>query len=186
MGLVREAVARRRELLGLAVATGAIAGCGANSTGVHESGLQSRSTARTASSLRSTGTAEQSRTTFAAAANAICRRLNAEIAARETNGSSLAEIVRGVPGNVARERRALSELEHLSPPRILGHEWERVVAYRLKLAEELARLVVYARRSDAAAINALAISKKTTHGLLRKTATQAGLRDCAEVGPRGA
>jgi hypothetical protein len=117
-----------------------------------------------------------------AKADAICRRLNTELARLESKGLSTSEIAGAVPAHVTLERAALQELSKLTPPAALAGDWRQVIADRQTLAEELVELGRVARTNDAARIRALAVSKKRTHGALHATATRAGFKDCSQVG----
>lgn len=155
----------------LAIATGAVlvvSGCGGSGTHLPSS---SRLVAKAAST---SSAAEQ--------AQAICERLNSEFAAHRPVSQSISEIARVAPGRVSGERRAIEELSALKPPTSLASGMREVIAYRTKLADELADLVHDARVNDAAAIDALAKSKAQTHETLQARAKAAGLPACSLSG----
>ena len=170
------------------VLTLAFVGCGggqSHSTGVAQKAspqTQTSSATKPKSGARPKAAKGGSRAELVAAADSICKRLNAELTARETSGSSTAEIVRVVPGNVALEKRAQRELGLLTAPIALASDWMQILTSREKLATELSLLVEYAKQDNNRAINALIISKKQTHAVLRSAARRDGFSDCAEVG----
>jgi hypothetical protein len=91
------------------------------------------------------------------------------------------EIARIDPHHAVLEQTATSELARLTPPPSLAHDWRLILAYRRRLANELATLARAAARKDATAIQALAASKKQLHLQLRRLATRDGFKECAEA-----
>jgi hypothetical protein len=170
-------------LLLLAVIGVSIAGCGGGSSTATtaQSATNTSATATgTKSAPRSPAGAPESK--FITSADAICRRVNIELAAVKTKSKGLQEIARLTPHNVALESGALAKLSKLEPPASLASDWRRMLGYRRTLADELAKLATSARREDESALKALASSKKRTHASLRELATHDGFKDCAEVG----
>jgi hypothetical protein len=119
---------------------------------------------------------------FIEQADAVCGRLNTELAARKPKKKGVAALIEVVPGNIALEHKALRELGALTPPHALARDWERILGYRKTLASELATLVQDAKHNDVPAINALGDAKKHTHAVLRTLAKQTGFTFCPEVG----
>ncbi|HEY2142002.1 MAG TPA: hypothetical protein VGG98_08080 [Solirubrobacteraceae bacterium] len=117
-----------------------------------------------------------------ARADAICRRLNAELAASKPASQGVHEIARVAPRRAALEQAAVSELSKLMPPAKIAREWQRVVAYRRTLAQELVKAAQFARANDIAAIRSLATSKARGHKELNAIAIRAGFTDCARIG----
>jgi hypothetical protein len=114
------------------------------------------------------------------AADAICRRLNAEILI-PADARDLPKSVSVVPHNEALELRAVSELGKLTPAPALAHEWARFLARRRTLATQLGALAADVRRGDASAERALIAAKKGAHGAMRAIATRMGLSDCSRI-----
>jgi len=106
------------------------------------------------------------------AAEAVCRRLNTEIApVASSKPPSPAELGAQLLRTAARERRALAELASLTPPATLVRAWHKVLASRGSLATELVM-----RRPRAFRL------KKRAHYALRSLASGAGFVDCAQLG----
>ncbi len=163
-------------MLALAVALAA-AGCGASGSGsASGSGGGSGTTGESAS----TGS---SRAKLIAAADAICQRVNNELAASQKQQKSLEpkEIVRFAPRNAALELKALAALHKLTPPASLAAQWGQILAYKRALAEELAKLGRDASSNDSAGIEALATSKRALHAKLLATASRLGFKECAQT-----
>jgi hypothetical protein len=117
-----------------------------------------------------------------ATADAICERLDARLASTTPVHLDSRTIARSAPQNAALERAALTELVKLAPPASLADDWRQIIAYRLTLADELARLGRYAKANDTRAVKALAVSKKRVHEKLFALATHDGFRVCSQVG----
>jgi hypothetical protein len=130
----------------------------------------------------STPASSLSSSAFIARADAICRRLNAEIAKAKSKNTSLSEIARVAPSNAALEQAAVGELAGLTPPASIAREWRQIVAYRRTLAAELLTLGKDAKAKDSAGVQALAESKKSVHKKLSALGTKAGFKDCPQVG----
>lgn len=122
------------------------------------------------------------RSQLIARADAICRRLNAQIKANKQSSLRLNEIARFAPRNAALEATALKELSKLTPPASIARDWHQVIAYRRTLMEELVKLGRYAKANNARAIHKLAASKKRVHQKLLATATRNGFKDCPQIG----
>ena len=119
---------------------------------------------------------------FVARADAICQRLNTEIAKVKAKSTSLSEIERLAPGHAALELSAATELATLSPPAVLAGQWRQLVAYRRTLAQELQLLATVAKAKDLARVKALAVSKLSVHKKLFAVGNQAGFKYCSQVG----
>jgi hypothetical protein len=119
---------------------------------------------------------------FVSGADAVCAKLNSEIAARTPTATGIPVFLKILPGNLAIEHRGLRELGALSPPALLASAWQHIVADRRLLASELATLLGDAKKNDAAKIQALSASKKRLHANLRTAAAEGGFKDCGTVG----
>lgn len=167
-----------RWLLLLSASSLAIAGCGGSSkTTVHNAATSVSTSASTAPASPSSP--------FVAQADAICGRINAEIAALEAKSGSAAEVKRVVPLTISLERKGIVALEKLNPPASLARDWRSMLGYRRALAVMLGELLDAAKKNDGASVKPLAASKKRVHASLRKTATANGFKDCAKVGRVG-
>jgi hypothetical protein len=119
---------------------------------------------------------------FIAEADAICSRLNSEIVVKEAPGLNLREIARLSLPHAILEQKALRELSKLTPPPSHAHGWQQIVAYRRTLAEELLQFAHYAKANDAAAVQALGVSKERVHRELLALAGREGFSACSVVG----
>lgn len=152
------------------------AGCGSTSNASSSAGHSA--SAHTLSS-RTAASADQP---FTVKAEVICERVNDAIAAAKPASNGVREIERIVPRRVALELASAGELSRLTAPASVAGAWRKMLAYRRKLAHELAELVSAAKRNDLAAIRALTASKQRVHHQLFLTATAAGFKMCARVG----
>jgi hypothetical protein len=155
----------------------AAAGCGGSG-----SGDASGSAGGSGTTGGSAGTGS-SRAGLVAAADAICRRVNNELAASQKQQKNLEpkEIVRFAPRNAALELKALVELHKLTPPASVAAQWGQILAYKRALAKELAQLGRDASSNDSAGIEALATSKRALHAKLLATASRLGFKECAQT-----
>jgi len=119
-----------------------------------------------------------------ATADAICERLDARLASTTSVHLDSRTIARSAPQNAALERAALTELAKLARPASLADDWRQIIAYRLTLADELARLGRYAKANDTRAVKAVAVSKRRVHEKLFALATHDGFHVCSQVGAR--
>jgi hypothetical protein len=115
------------------------------------------------------------------AAEAICKRLNVEVASVKPNGSGIKEIARIVPRNAALEQEALAELAKLTPPASLVHAWRQILELRRRLVAELVKLAQAASRNDTRRVLEITGSKRQTHQKLRAAATREGFTECAQI-----
>lgn len=169
-----------------AVVAALLVGCGDGSSTAVPPGAPSTATTAIGGSMGApVQSTAQSTSQFVARADATCRRINAEISSIKANSASLAEIKRIVPRTVPLERRGVAALEKLAPPSSLANDWRRMLGYRRTLAGELAGLLKGAESKDAAALKALAASKKRTHASLTSAAKANGFKACAKVGTVG-
>lgn len=163
-----------------------LGGCGggSNSSDVNSAGATPGATTKTSGPTTSQGQSSSSdqQANLTASAEAICRRLNAQLAADKPANQSLSEIVRVTPTHVALELRNVDELSKLTAPASLAGTWQRIISYRRKLAEELGELDRAAKANDLAGIQALGASKQRVHHQLAALAGQAGFTACATVG----
>ena len=118
---------------------------------------------------------------FVAQADAICRRVNAELADSRVKGERPAELAALIVRNEAIERKAAGELARLTPPPGLASDWARLLGYRRSLATQLGEFAA-AVRSGKRQFPALAKAKERLHADLLETAVHVGLKDCAKTG----
>ncbi len=157
------------------------AGCGGGSSQARSSEPPS---AHSGSSSSSTAASDpRSSVGFIGQSDAICRRLNTQLAiGRKPGGLTVSEMATLLPPRATLERQTAKELSTLTPPATLARDWRQILAYRRTLADELAQLGQDAKAKDVKAVKALIPSKKRTHGKLSALATRAGFKDCSTVG----
>jgi hypothetical protein len=158
----------------------AIAGCGGSSSATPGAATQVSTPASTTSTATGAASAP-----FVAQADAVCRRVNAEIVALDAKAGTAAEVKRVVPPTIAIEQKGIAALGKLDPPASLAGDWRRMLDDRRKLAGMLGELLDAAKKNDGTSIKPLAASKKRVHVSLTKTATANGFKDCAKVGRVG-
>jgi hypothetical protein len=163
----------------------AITGCGGgkgSSVSTQGGALATTPTGAHSTPAPASSSRPQSRKQFVATVEAICKQTNDEIAAHKARSSTDAEVVRVVPTHIRVERGGLAALERPSPPQSLKGAWERILGVRRTLTDELERLVDAVRNGRKKVVPYLILSKKHSHQLLNRTATQAGFRACAKLG----
>jgi|GEM_PF-1893691 hypothetical protein len=124
-----------------------------------------------------------STSTFVAAAEDICKRLNDELPRDKTAHPSIGDIARTAPQNAAMESEAATALGGLVPPRSLASDWSKIVDYRKRLAQELVELARDAQVNDVAAVLSLTASKAKLHERLLRASRHAGFKECSHIGP---
>lgn len=158
-------------------------GCG---SGAHNTssgtGSPTKTSATTAGTARSSQPSSSVRSSFVQRADAICVRVNAELAAARPAGSSVSDTVKVVSLHATIEHEGLNRLEALTPPVALTRDWKLVLHYRRTLADELTLLLNDTSRGHTAAISALGASKARAHHTLLSVATRAHLQVCGNVG----
>jgi hypothetical protein len=167
----------------LAIAVLASAGCGGSSSSAspHSATASSPTSSSTAAAIPKRGPS-LSKSQLLSRADAICRRVNTDLAAVKPKGETVQDIARDVPRNIVLERKSLVELESLVPPSSLASSWQQVLAERKMLLGELVKLVQAAKRNDVKALEGLVASKKQSHTALRNAAIRMELTYCSEVG----
>jgi hypothetical protein len=120
---------------------------------------------------------------FAASADTICKRLNAELVPNGSAHLGAAELAHSALRNAALERVALAQLSELKPPASLAGDWKQIISYRRTLVSELLMFAQYVKSNDATKIRALAVSKFRLHQKLLEAASRDRFKDCSHVGP---
>ena len=153
-------------------------GCGGGSS---TAAPAQNSTSTTASAT----TGGQGVSQFVTQADAVCRRINTEIASIKAKGTTAAEVIRVVPRTLAIERGGNAALERLTAPDSLAGAWRRMLGYRKDLARELGELLGAAKQNTGVSVKPLGAAKKRAHVGLSKTARASGFNDCAKIGNVG-
>jgi hypothetical protein len=183
MPSIRTCLASLATIAALAAVSLLLAACGSSSSGSVASGASSSKSTTPAKSAPAHSTkspaAEQK---LIARADAICRKLNFEIATTPARSGSRKELLHVVPKNEASEREALAELSELTPTAKIASSWRQMLAVRRAAVTELTALIRAAKDNDRQASNALIVSKKRLHAKLKEVAKRAGLMDCASLG----
>jgi hypothetical protein len=115
-------------------------------------------------------------------ADAICERLDAELAAKPAKSVSVKEIETITPQNAALEQKAVNELAKLTAPKAIEREWQQVIAYRRSLASALIQLAQAAKAGDTASIKRLGQAKERVRKKLLEVGEHAGFTHCQELG----
>jgi hypothetical protein len=119
---------------------------------------------------------------FFATAAAICSRLSRAITDPKGTVLNPKSLARLAPRHAALEEKAVKELSALTAPASIAADWLRIVAYRRRLAEELAKLSRAAKADDVAGINRLGAVKKSLHKELSSLAAHDGISACGKAG----
>lgn len=119
---------------------------------------------------------------FLPAAVAICQQLNVDIAHHTPKKADRHKIGTVAIENAFLEQAALNGLKKLKPPAIQAPEWQRLLLYRQRLMEQLARLGQAETRNEQHAAQALIASKKRVHRELIALAGRSQLAPCALTG----
>ncbi len=167
------------------IATVLLAGCGETEAPAPPPAPSALSATQTATAAAASSDPAAAASQLVAQADAICRRLNEQLAAssRHIEASGIA---RAAARHAALERRSAAELARLRPPASLAADWRRIVLYRETSAEELVAFVRAVQAKDARATSTFAASKRRVHQSLSALATKDGFTDCARIGPGSA
>jgi uncharacterized membrane protein YccC len=117
-----------------------------------------------------------------ARADAICTRVNNEIADVKPVGLNAQRIASVAPAHALIEQTGVNQLERLEPPASMATDWQRIIALRRRLATELDQLANAADSEDMAGIRGFAASKLRVHHQLSALAKRDGFRVCGQVG----
>ena len=157
--------------------------CGSSSTaGGAKTSTRSDASSTNAAPRSSSGASRSADAGFVARANAICRKLNREIATNPAKNGSRRELLHVVPRNESSERVALKELSALAPAARAAGPWRQMLALRREAIAELGALVTATRHDDRAVSKTIIARKKRLHARLKAVATEAGLTECASLG----
>jgi hypothetical protein len=116
-------------------------------------------------------------------ADAICKRLNAQLVPSASPRLSAAKLARSSLRHAALERGALAQLRKLTPPASLAADWKQGIAFRQMLVSELVGLAQATRSNDVKQAKALIASKARVRQKLFEIAKSDGFKDCTHVGP---
>jgi hypothetical protein len=115
-------------------------------------------------------------------ADAICRRLNTQLAVGLPKHFSLQAVASISPRNAALEQRAVGELARLEPPASIAREWRQVIVYRTDLANELTQVARAAKAGNTAAVKRLGVTKTSVRKKLLTLGQHVGFSACQELG----
>jgi hypothetical protein len=119
---------------------------------------------------------------FVAKAEAICGRLNAELVAAKSVITGIADVARIAPRRATAEHIAQVELNDLTPPVALSGSWQRIMAARQKLVEDIVKIGESAKANDQASVNALFVSSANEQRLAVTIAERDGFKACSKIG----
>ena len=120
-----------------------------------------------------------SRADFVKQANAICKRVNDQLAAAG-QAKSAADVQRIGPTVIAAEQRGLSDLRALKPPSSLAADYRRLVADLSQLTASAGKLLSAAKANDTAAAQTAASAAQQTQSEITALAGRDGLAECAK------
>jgi hypothetical protein len=123
-----------------------------------------------------------STTSLVARADAICRRLNAELVANLPKSVSPQAVASVTPRNAALEQRAVSELARLQPPQSSAQKWREIISYRGMLATALTDLARAAKAGNRASMARLSQYKQRVRRKLLVTGERGGFSSCQKLG----
>jgi len=185
-------------VLVLVAATLAVAGCGggssktmsgsANSTDTNSAATATTApTTTTTSSTRTASTGSGSgkplsRVVLIVRADAICKRLNAELDRTKNNISSQQDIVRIAPRRAAVEQTALTELGGLTPPNSMAADYQQMLATRQTLIEDIKKLGEDAATNNSGAESAVYSASTPLVHQMAAMALRDGFKYCGELG----
>ncbi len=124
--------------------------------------------------------AAPTRASLVTAADAVCRRLNRELAG--DNIATVQDIVRVVGRRAAREQRALDELGRLAVPVSLAPQWQQILASRRAIIESIIKVGQVVRTGKVHGMEPILTKSADIARRMRTTAQRAGFSDCATVG----
>jgi hypothetical protein len=150
------------------IAAAALSGCGGSSDA-----------ARTASPVANQPSASAP---AIVRADAICQRLNTELAANLPKKVTTRILAALTPRNAALEQKAVSELAKLEPPKGSAKEWQQVISYRRALAHALTELTTAATADNQANIKRLSQYKQEVRRKLRVAGAHVGFSSCQKLG----
>ena len=120
-----------------------------------------------------------SRADFVNKANAICKRVNDQLAAAGT-AQTAADVQRIGPGVLAAEQRGLSDLRSLKAPTGLASDWKRLLADLSQLSTNASKLLSAAKASDNATAQRVGAASQQTQSEITALASRDGLSECAK------
>jgi hypothetical protein len=162
----------RLAALALAATTLAASGCG----GTTKSSSQAAPPAQAESH---TQTGPLTRTELIAKADAICSRVNAQLAS--TAIRSTHDYARLLPQVAAYEQTELAELGKLTPPASMASDWQQILASTRTLAGDTAKIAEYAKSNNLKAARALLTTATTAQQQMLATAKRNGFKDCSRL-----
>jgi hypothetical protein len=121
---------------------------------------------------------------FFAEAEAICGRLNTELAKRVPQKKKLSrrEVAAIAPIDAKLESAAVGELRRLTPTPAVSGTWLQIVLFRSALATQIEELGAAVAHGEARKIATLGKHKEAVHKSLSRIAGKAGFKECARVG----
>jgi hypothetical protein len=173
----------------LATIAFAVAGCGSGSSqtastspGSTNPGTTSVSTTNTTATVAVASGTPLSRTQIISRADAICRRLNAELDTAKSKISTQADIVHIAPQRAALEQSTLVLLSKLTPPASMAHDYQQILTDRQVLIEDLTKLGQDAAANNLSAEQPVFSSSAAVVSQLAVTGQRDGFKYCKQVG----
>jgi hypothetical protein len=113
-------------------------------------------------------------------ADAICGRINAQISAHPYRTRQA--IARLASQQAAYEHAAIAELSALVPPVSVAADWKQIIADARTLADDTAKLAVYAKANNLKSGFALVSSDAPVHARMLALAKRNGFKECSRPG----
>jgi hypothetical protein len=120
-----------------------------------------------------------SRADFVKRANAICKRVNDQIATAG-QAKTVADVQRIGPAIIAAEQRGLADLRRLRVPASLTRDWQRLQSDLAQITSNAGRLLSAANAHDSSTAQTVANASQQTQTEITTIATRDGLGDCAK------
>lgn len=125
------------------------------------------------------GSSRPSRADFLKQANAICKRVDDQLAA-VGQVKSAADVRRVGPGVIAAEQRGLAQLRALRPPPALSRDWQRLLGDLGQISANAGQLLAAAGSNDTATAQRVATASAQVQADITSLATSDGLTECAK------
>jgi hypothetical protein len=158
-------------------------GCGSSKNASSSTSARSTSTSASTGSATSDGSGPSLSTAqLVSKAEAICSRLNSELAGAKDVFSDLQGIARIAPRRAALEQAATTELSNLVPPASLTSDYQRLIVARRRFAEGLTKIGEAAAANNTQTTHAAFVSSTKAAAEITTVAERHGLKACAQVG----
>jgi hypothetical protein len=125
------------------------------------------------------GSSGPSRADFVKRANAICKRVNDQIATAG-QARTVADVQRIGPAIIAAEQRGLTDLRRLPVPASLARDWQRLQSDLAQITVNAGRLLSAANSHDSSTTQTVANASQQIQTEITTIATRDGLGECGK------